>query len=106
MHLANHHWIIFFHLAFGTEHKSNKILLHAAVVFSGVSFLSIANNALFFRAKPSINVCLGALVGISGLCVFFWHEVTGVTLGDNTLTGLGLATIGTFIFSLGSSISK
>ncbi len=77
-----------------------------AVVFSGVSFLSIANNALFFRAKPSINVCLGALVGISGLCVFIWHEVMGVTLGDNALTGLGLATIGTFIFSLGSSISK
>lgn len=77
-----------------------------AVVFSGVSFLSILNNYIFFQTKPSLNVSLGALIGIGGLCVFFGDEITQVTLRDNTLKGLELAAIGTFIFSLGSSISR
>ncbi len=77
-----------------------------AVVFSGVSFLSIANNFLFFRTKPTLNVCLGVLIGVSGLCVFFWYELSQAGLHKNTLIGLGLATVGTVIFSLGSSISR
>lgn len=77
-----------------------------AVVFSGISFLSILNNYIFFRAKPSLNVILGALMGVSGLCIFFWHEISSVTLHDITIKGLSLAGIGTLIFSLGSSISK
>ncbi len=77
-----------------------------AVVFSGTSFLSILNNWVFFRTKPGFNVCLGALIGVSGLCVFFWNEISQATMQDNTLKGLGLAAIGTVIFSLGGSISK
>jgi drug/metabolite transporter (DMT)-like permease len=77
-----------------------------SVVFSGVSFLSILNNYLFFRTKPNFNLILGAFIGISGLCVFFWDEVIHVTLQNNTLKGLGLAGVGTLIFSLGSSISR
>lgn len=77
-----------------------------AVVFSSVSFLSILNNFIFFRIKPGFNVSLGALIGVSGLCVFFWSEITQATLQNNTLKGLGLAATGTFMFSLGSSISK
>jgi drug/metabolite transporter (DMT)-like permease len=77
-----------------------------AVVFSGVSFLSILNNFIFFRTKPSFNISLGALIGMGGLCVFFSDEITQVTLRDNTLKGLELAVIGTLIFSLGSSISR
>ena len=76
------------------------------VIFSGMSFFIILNNFIFFRTKPSLNVILGALIGVSGLCVFFWHEITQVTLQDITLKGLMLAGIGTLIFSLGSSISK
>lgn len=77
-----------------------------AVVFSGISFLSILNNYIFFRVKPSLNVVLGALMGISGLCVFFWHEISNVTIQGVTIKGLSLAATGTLIFSLGSSISK
>jgi drug/metabolite transporter (DMT)-like permease len=77
-----------------------------AVVFSGVSFLSIANNYIFFRTKPTFNILLGALIGISGLCVFFWDEITDVMLQQNTLKGFALAGTGTVIFSLGSSISR
>lgn len=77
-----------------------------AVVFSGVSFLNILNNFSFFRTKPTLNVVLGALIGITGLSIFFWDEMTHVSLRDKTLTGVTLAGIGTLIFSLGSSITK
>lgn len=77
-----------------------------ALVFSGVSFLSILNNFIFFDTKPSQNVIVGTLIGISGLCVFFWHEATQVTLQNSTIKGLLLAVTGTLIFSLGSSVSK
>jgi drug/metabolite transporter (DMT)-like permease len=88
-------------------HATNYIVSGVvAVVFAGVSFLSILNNFIFFRIKPSLNIIVGALVGASGLCVFFWHEVTSVTLQKTTLKGLLLAGIGTLIFSIGSSITK
>ena len=77
-----------------------------SVIFSGVSFLSIFYNFIFFREKPSLNVVIGALTGISGLCVFFWHEVRGVSLGNEVVNGLILSCVGTLIFSLSSTISK
>lgn len=77
-----------------------------AVVFSSVSFLSIVNNFLFFRIKPSFNIILGSLVGFGGLCVFFWNDLSQIRLQSQLLQGLLLACIGTLIFSLGSSISK
>ncbi len=77
-----------------------------AVVFSSVSFFSIANNYLFFRIKPSLNISLGALISIAGLCVFFWHDLDQIDVQGVFLKGLIFASIGTLIFSLGSSISK
>lgn len=77
-----------------------------ALVFSGVSFLSIVNNFIFFRIKPSPNTIIGSFIGIGGLCIFFWNEMTQVSRQNNFLKGLALAGIGTIIFSLGSSISK
>lgn len=77
-----------------------------AAVFSGVSFLSILNNYIFFRVKPSFNVSLGAFIGISGLCVFFRDQIIHVAQEGIFLKGLVLASIGTLIFSFGGSISK
>lgn len=77
-----------------------------AVVFSAVSFLSIANNYIFFKVKPSINLTFGALLGIAGLCIFFWHEVFNITLQETTVKGLLLSGIATLIFSMGSVITK
>lgn len=86
-----------------TKHIVSGVI---AVVFAGVSFLSILNNYIFFRVKPSFNVSVGALIGISGLCVFFWDQIAHISQEGNFLKGFMLASIGTLIFSLGSSISK
>lgn len=77
-----------------------------AIVFSSVSFLNILNNYIFFRVKPTFNVCLGALIGFVGLCLFFWDEIAHASQQANTLKGLGYGLIGTLIFSFGGSFSK
>lgn len=77
-----------------------------AVIFSAVSFLNIFNNYIFFKIKPQLNILMGVLLGFCGLCIFFYHEFTQVTLQDSTLKGCLLASIGTIIFSFSSCISK
>lgn len=69
-----------------------------AVVFSGVSFLSIVNNYVFLSCKTSLNITLGALIGVQVVYVSFLAQVTNVTLQGVTVKGLGLAATGTLIF--------
>lgn len=77
-----------------------------ALVFSGVSFLSVMNNALFFRVCPTFNVILGSLLGITGLLFVFWKDVVQMDTSNDTFKGITLAAIGTFIFSLGGSVGQ
>ncbi len=77
-----------------------------AVSFSLVSFLTILNNVIFFREKPTVRVVLGAFMGIMGLVVFFWHEILSASQQEATLQGLSLSMIGTLIFSFGGIFSK
>lgn len=86
-----------------TKHVVSGVI---AVVFAGISFLSILNNYIFFRIRPSFNSIVGALIGMSGLCVFFWDQVSAISQEGNFSKGLMLVGIGTLIFSLGGSISK
>ncbi len=77
-----------------------------AVIFSCTSFLNIFNNFLFFQKKPTPGIIFGTLVGVIGLCLFFWHEVSIIDLQGNSLIGFMLAGMSAFVFSLSGSISK
>lgn len=77
-----------------------------AVIFSVTSFLNILYNFIFFQIKPSLQLILGALMGIGGLCLFLGHELREIDWHADTLHGILLVSISALIFSLGSSISK
>lgn len=77
-----------------------------AVIFSSVGFFSILNNFIFFKVRPNLYTILGALIGISGLCIFFWTEVSDVSIRGSVLEGIALSTIGALVFSLGGAITK
>lgn len=94
------------HYLFGYTATRYMVSGVIAVVFSATSFLSILYNFIFFKIKPSFNIIFGALIGICGLCIFFWQELVQVNLQESTVKGLSLAGISTVIFSLGGSIVK
>lgn len=78
----------------------------ASVIFALASLFNIVNSFIFFRTKPEKAVLLGACLGFTGLIVFFWEEIFTLTFQGDTLLGLILILIGTFLFSLANMISS
>ena len=76
-----------------------------AVCFSTVLLMNIGNGALFFRSRVEPRVLLGAMVGLSGLCLLFWPEIAEFGLKSAAVTGLILSMIATFFASLGNMVS-
>ena len=77
-----------------------------AVVFSTVSLFNVFHNYIFFKVKPTLNVVVGVVMGILGICVFFYDDIAALTFQDHTIKGLVLTSISAFIFSFSSMITK
>ena len=77
-----------------------------AVVFSTATLWNALNARVFFKQKIARNVIAGAALGLFGLALLFWPELSGHTATPQTLLGLGLALIGTMCFSAGNMLSS
>ncbi|MCU1720972.1 MULTISPECIES: DMT family transporter [unclassified Pseudomonas] len=77
-----------------------------AVVFSTATLWNALNARLFFGQKIATNVLLGGALGLSGLGLLFWPELSGQAASHETLMGLGLALAGTLCFSAGNMLSS
>jgi drug/metabolite transporter (DMT)-like permease len=75
-----------------------------AIIFAMVLPLNIANSWIFRRKRPTLRVCIGALVGIVGLVAVFWPEVTNFDLSTSG-RGIVLSLAGSLCFSLGNVVS-
>jgi drug/metabolite transporter (DMT)-like permease len=67
--------------------------------------MNIANSIIFLRKSASMLMIVGALMGLAGIGLIFAPEFTNFTASNNSLTGIGLSLLGTFIASLGNIIS-
>jgi len=76
-----------------------------AVVFSSVIFMNIANGRLFLGKRIESVVVVGACLGLLGISLVFWPELSGEKSGDKTGTGLMLCVIATYCASLGNILS-
>lgn len=76
-----------------------------AVCFSTISIMNILNLAVFFRQKIDRRAFLAALIGLSGLCLVFYPEISHGGLGAEPVLGLGLSLIAAYLASLGNMIS-
>ncbi len=76
-----------------------------AVCFSTILLMNIANGAVFFRSPVDGRVFLGGLLGLGGLTMVFWPEVSGLGLQGKAATGLALALAGTYFASLGNMVA-
>ena len=77
-----------------------------AVVFSTATLWNALNARVFFKQKIARNVIGGGALGLLGLALLFWPELSGHTATPQTLLGLGLALIGTMCFSAGNMLSS
>ncbi len=76
-----------------------------AVIFSTIVLMNIVNSMLFLRKPVSLIVMVGALLGLAGITLIFAPELSGFESNNNSLKGVGLSVLGTFVASLGNIIS-
>lgn len=77
-----------------------------AVVFSTASLWNALNARLFFGQPIARNVLGGGLLGLAGLGLLFWPELSSHSASAQTLFGLSLALFGTLCFSAGNLLSS
>ncbi|ALN71427.1 hypothetical protein M673_01815 [Aureimonas sp. AU20] len=76
-----------------------------SVIFSLARILNAVNARLFFGDPISRRALVAALLGASGLGLLFGTDVAH-GLDGSTLTGIGLAALGTLFFSFGNMVSR
>ncbi|MBJ9975815.1 DMT family transporter [Pseudomonas sp. S75] len=76
-----------------------------AVVFSTATLWNALNARLFFGQRIAVNVLAGGALGLVGLALLFWPELSSHQANADTLLGVGLALLGTLCFSAGNLLS-
>jgi drug/metabolite transporter (DMT)-like permease len=76
-----------------------------AVVFSTMVVMNMINGAIFLRTPFNNRVMLGAVLGMSGIVLVFWPELTTFSLDDQGFYGLLLSLAATLSASLGNIAS-
>ncbi|PCJ98143.1 MAG: EamA family transporter [Zetaproteobacteria bacterium] len=87
---------------FGTSFLTSGLV---AILFSTMTLMNIFNQALFFKIKIKKQVLLGSLIGLVGILLVFWPEVTGIQLGDDIVQGIILCLVASYFASLGNMVS-
>jgi drug/metabolite transporter (DMT)-like permease len=109
--LREHVWLI---LQGITVFSSNYVLFYeaekhlvsggVAIVFSLLAVFNILNNWVFFRVKPTYQVIVGALLGLFGIVLTFWHELLNLGSTSDNLLGIVLSVAATLVASLGNMV--
>ena len=76
-----------------------------AVIFSSIVFMNMINGVVFMNSPIRFIVVLGGGIGIVGIVLVFWPQLTSFSLSDKTALGLVLSAVSTFMASLGNIIS-
>jgi drug/metabolite transporter (DMT)-like permease len=76
-----------------------------AVIFSSIVFMNMVNGALLMGSPIRLSVVLGGVIGLVGIAIVFWPEISAFSLSDKTALGVLLAASSTFMASLGNIIS-
>lgn len=84
------------------QHLTSGLL---AVAFSTVIVLNIILGALFLGLRLEARMTAGAVLGLGGIALVFWPEVSSLSLADSGLKGVLLALGGTACAAVGMTLS-
>jgi drug/metabolite transporter (DMT)-like permease len=76
-----------------------------AIIFSMIVIFNIIFGTIFLRNPIRIRVVIGGIIGLIGLTLMFWPELSTLDLSSKRATGLVLAICGTLSASLGNIVS-
>ena len=77
----------------------------AAVIFSTIVVMNMLNGAIFLKNRLELRVVVGAVLGLSGIILVFWPEVSDFETGSENLFAATLAVLASFLASLGNIAS-
>ena len=77
----------------------------AAVIFSTIVVMNMMNGVLFLKNRLELRVVTGAAIGLFGIVLVFWPEVTDFESGNENLFAVSLALLATFLASVGNITS-
>lgn len=76
-----------------------------SVIFSMAVLFNAFNGMLFFRQKLSPALLPASILGLAGIVMLFWHDLSATHIAPELFKGIGLSLLGTYGFSLGNMIS-
>lgn len=85
------------------EHLTSGLI---AVVYSTATVWNLVLARLFFGATIGPRLIVAAAMGLAGIVLVFWPEITGASFSRDTLIAIGYALAGSLCFSLGNMVSR
>lgn len=77
----------------------------AAVIFSTMVVMNVVNGAIFLKTPVDGNVLWGAALGLTGMVLVFWPELSAFHFSDEGFRGVLFALAGTWLASVGNILS-
>ena len=77
----------------------------AAVIFSTIVVMNTVNGVIFLKNRLELRVVGGAGLGLLGIMLVFWPEVTDFESGSENLFAAALAVLATLLASVGNIAS-
>jgi drug/metabolite transporter (DMT)-like permease len=109
--LRQHLWLMLqgltvFSVNYALFYEAEKHLVSGsvAIIFCLLVVFNILNNWWFFKVKPSSAVIGGAVLGLFGIGLTFWHELFNLSSSADNLIGIVLSVIATISASLGNMV--
>lgn len=73
-----------------------------AVLFSSIVFFNTFNGYFILKSPITLNMIIGAIIGITGITLTFQHEIQSFEFSNNSVLGLILGITAAFSASLGN----
>ena len=86
------------------EAEKHLVSGSVAIIFSLLTVFNILNNWLFFKVKPTYQIIVGALIGLFGIVLTFWHELLNLGSTSDNLLGIVLSVAATLAASFGNMV--
>jgi drug/metabolite transporter (DMT)-like permease len=77
----------------------------AAAVFSTIVVMNMLNGIFFLKNRFELRMGVGACLGLMGILLVFWPEITDFETGRENLMAAALAVLATFLASVGNIAS-